>query len=139
MAAGDGREALLRVASRLSIELGYADGEDLPAVRSLRGEETTQMDFLDAEDELLVTEVRLGLARMAHALGAAARAEASQRLVSAALDGAEMTMRGELMSGRSEQLPALMPSFVFLVALPIVPQDRAFELSRRAFELLEET
>jgi hypothetical protein len=46
-------------------------------------------------------------------------------------------MRGELMRGRSEQLPALMPSFVFLVALPIVHQDRAFALSEQTFELLE--
>ena len=31
-----------------------------------------------------------------------------------------------------------MPSLVFLVALPIVEQDRALELSRRTEELVDE-
>jgi hypothetical protein len=47
-------------------------------------------------------------------------------------------MRGELLSGNAAQLPQLLPSFVFLVALPIVDQDRALELSRRTSELIEE-
>lgn len=42
-------------------------------------------------------------------------------------------MRGELVSGNA----ALMPSFVFLVTLPVVDQDRALELSRRAAQLVE--
>ena len=46
-------------------------------------------------------------------------------------------MRGELVSGNAAQLPALMPSFVFLVALPVVDQDRALELSRRTERLVE--
>ena len=46
-------------------------------------------------------------------------------------------MRGELVSGNAAQLPALMPSFVFLVALPVVDQDRALELSRRTSELID--
>lgn len=61
-----------------------------------------------------------------------------QKLLAATLDGAEMTMRGELMRGRCERLPALMPSFVFLVALPIVPEGEAFDLSQRTVELPEE-
>lgn len=46
-------------------------------------------------------------------------------------------MRGELARGNANQLPALMPSFVFLVTLPIVEQDEALNLSRRASELLD--
>jgi hypothetical protein len=46
-------------------------------------------------------------------------------------------MRGELMRGNSAQLPTLMPSFVFLVALVVVDQDRALELSARTAELIE--
>jgi hypothetical protein len=41
-------------------------------------------------------------------------------------------------SGNDARLPQLMPSFIFLVALPIVEQDRALELSRRTSELIEE-
>ena len=33
--------------------------------------------------------------------------------------------------GNAGQLPALLPGFVFLVALPVVDQDRALELSKR--------
>ncbi len=46
-------------------------------------------------------------------------------------------MRGELVMGNADRLPALMPSFVFLVVLPVVGQDRAFELSKRTSTLLE--
>ena len=57
--------------------------------------------------------------------------------VGAALDGAEMVMRGELVSGNAGQLPALMPSFVFLVALPVVTEDEALDLSKRMARLVE--
>jgi hypothetical protein len=137
--ASDAREALLRVADRLCIELGYPDGEDAADAGSfVGGREQAQVNVLGAEDELLVNTVRRGLTQLAHGLGASEQAEASQRLVGAALDGAEMTMRGQLMNGHSEQLPTLLPSFVFLVALPIVQRDQAFELTRQTFELLEE-
>jgi hypothetical protein len=46
-------------------------------------------------------------------------------------------MRGELVSGNAARLPALMPSFVFLVTLPVVDQDRAIELSRKTARLVE--
>jgi hypothetical protein len=40
-------------------------------------------------------------------------------------------------SGNAARLPTLMPSFVFLVALPLVDQDRALELSQRSAQLVE--
>jgi hypothetical protein len=139
VAEGNAREALLRVAKRLSVELGYADGGDTTLGASLSGGQAeAQADTLDPKDERLVAEVRHGLARLADALGAAEHPEPVQRLLTATLDGAEMMMRRELMRGRCERLPALMPSFVFLVALPIAPQDEAIELSQRTIDLLEE-
>jgi hypothetical protein len=57
--------------------------------------------------------------------------------VGAALDGAESVIRGELLFGNADRLPALMPGFVFLVVLPVVDQDRALELSRRTEELIQ--
>jgi hypothetical protein len=139
VAEGNAREALLRVARRLSVELGYADGANSTQTDSfLGGQREAGADILDSEDEQLVAEVKGSLARLADALGAAEHPEAVQKLLAATLDGAEMTMRGELMRGRCERLPALMPSFVFLVALPIVPEGEAFDLSQRTVELLEQ-
>jgi hypothetical protein len=93
--------------------------------------------ILNSEDELLVARVRRGLAKVAAALGGEGSEGASGSAVGAALDGAEMVMRGELVSGNGAQLPALMPSFVFLVTLPVVDQDRALELSKRTARLVE--
>ena len=138
--AGNERQALLRVADQLSIELGYAEDEKIPSAQSpLGGEEGPMAGILNSEDELLVTSVRRGLAKVAAALDGEGSDGASGCAVGAALDGAEMVIRGELVSGNAARLPALMPSFVFLVALPVVDQDRALELSRRTARLVEGT
>jgi hypothetical protein len=135
--AGRDREALPEVADQLSVELGYAEGEELPGADSmLGGADGAMTGILNSEDELLVARVRRGLARIAAALSAGGSDNSSASAVVAALDGAEMVMRGELVRGKAEQLPALMPSFVFLVALTVVDQDRALELSKRTEELL---
>jgi hypothetical protein len=135
--AGGDREALPGVADQLSVELGYVEGEDLADAHSmLRGGDGTKTAILNSEDELLVTGVRRGLAKIAVALSGGDSDDPAANAVGAALDGAEMVMRGELVRGKAEQLPALMPSFVFLVALTVADQDRALELSRRAEELL---
>jgi hypothetical protein len=138
LAAGE-RRALLRVAHQLSVELGYVEGEELPATTSPLGEKAGAMaGILNAEDELLVTSVRRGLVKIATALDSDGSDSASEAAVGAVLDGTEMVMRGELVRGNAARLPALVPGFVFLVALAVVHQDRALELSRRTERLLEE-
>ena len=87
--------------------------------------------MLSRDDESLVSTMRRGLAAVAAALGAAKLEGVPRGAVCAALDGAELVMRGELVSGNAAQLPSLMPSFVFLVALPIVEQGAALELAHR--------
>jgi hypothetical protein len=136
--AGRDRKALLAVADQLSVELGYAEGEELPGAHSALGGGGAMAVILNSEDELLVAGMRHGLAKVATVLGGEDSEGTSGRAVGAALDGAEMVIRGELVRGKAEQLPALMPSFVFLVALTVVDQDRALELSRRTSALLEE-
>jgi hypothetical protein len=135
--AGNERDALLRAADQLSIELGYDGREEPPGARSPLGGEGPMAGILNSEDELLVAGVRRGLAKVAAALDGEAAEGTSECAVGAALDGAEMVIRGELVSGNADRLPALMPSFVFLVALPMVDQDRAIELSRRTEQLVE--
>ena len=135
MLGGDEREALLRVADRLSIELGYVWDDDVPDLQS----SVRRMDgILRSDDELLVARVRQALARLAATLERDGREGGIENAVDAALDGAELAVRGELVNGSTGGLRRLMPSLVFLVALPIVEQDRALELSRRTEELVEE-
>jgi hypothetical protein len=136
--AGNEREALLAVADQLSIELGYPEGDEPPGARSpLGGDAGPMAGILNSEDEMLVAGVRSGLAKVAAALGSESLEGVSRSAVIAALGGAEMVMRGELVTGNDARLPTLMPSFVFLVALPVVDQDRALELSRRTERLIE--
>lgn len=135
MLAGDKRKALLAAANQLSVELGYATAEEPPGACSHIGGEGALAGILDNEDEMLVMSMRRALARVAAALDGPE--DVLESAVSAALDGAELVMRGELVRGNASHLPALMPSFVFLVALPVVDQDRALELSRRSAQLVE--
>lgn len=137
-AGNESFEALLRVADQLSTELGYEEGAEIPGADSpLGGEEGPLVGMLNTDDELLVARVRLGLAKVAAALGDESSDGAPASAIGAALDGAEMVIRGELLRGNAARLPELMPSFVFLVTLPVVDQDRALELSKRAALLIE--
>jgi hypothetical protein len=132
---GNYGDVLLRVADELCVELG-AGPEEIPSARSSLSEEGVMAGVLSSEDELAVKGLRRGLARIAAALSD--RAGSPDMLaVQAALDGAELVIRGELVNGNGSWLPRLMPSFVFLVALPIVEQDRALALSRRCTELIQ--
>ncbi len=45
-------------------------------------------------------------------------------------------MRSELMAGR--RVSTAMPSFVFLIAMPVFDREEALELSQRAAALLEQ-
>jgi hypothetical protein len=138
VAAGNDREALLRFADRLCAELGCREGEietpEAPAPLSGDGGWTPGM--LSAEDESLAVAIRRSLERIAAAVGG--REGSSMRGVAVALNGAELVIRGELLTGNAARLPGLIPSFVFLVTLPIVEHDEALDLSRRASELIEE-
>ncbi len=126
------------MADQLSIELGYSEGEEIPGAHSsLGGEDGIVVGTLDSADEALVTRLRRALAKVAAAIDAGADREADVRAMGTALDGAEMVMRGELVKGNAAQLPALMPGFVFVVALAVADQDRALELSQRTSVLIE--
>jgi hypothetical protein len=87
---------------------------------------------LRPDDEALVAQIRAALARIADAVGPGG----SRRAINAALDGTEVVVRGQLRSGTIDQLAALMPSFVFLVAMPSVEPGRAIELAERTAELI---
>jgi hypothetical protein len=125
------------VADQLSLELGYVDGEELPGGEARLGGEVGGRWRLDSRDEHLIGGLRQRLAKLAAALGTSNAEATSRRDVGFALDGAELVMRGEIVKGNAAKLPALMPDFVFLVALPVIGQDKALLLSVRARELVE--
>jgi hypothetical protein len=118
-------------------ELAGSAPVDVAGARSTLGEQSVMAGLFGPEDEWLVRSFREFLARIAATLYDG-REDPPLGSVEAALDGAEMVMRGELASGGAARLPRLLPSFVFLVTLPIVDQDRALALSRRTTQLIEE-
>jgi hypothetical protein len=135
--AGGYSEALIGAADELCAELGTGGAGELAAADPALAEKGLMGGVLNAEDDLLVRRLRAGLARIAAALGESEPDFSHPLIIQMVLDGAEMMMRGEILKGNRERLAQLMPDFVFLVALPIVDQDRALELSRRATELIE--
>lgn len=139
MGAGDYGEALIGATNRLCAELGAGSSEPVASANPTLAEKGLMGGILSAEDDLLVRRLRAALARIAAAVGESEPDFSHPLIVQMVLDGAEMMMRGEILKGNRERLSQLMPDFVFLVALPIVDQDRALELSRRATELIEES
>jgi len=136
--AEDEQQVLLQALHQLYVELGYLEGEEVPgAISPLGGDEGPMAGILESEDEQLVNKIRRGLAKVAAAaLDGGEPGAANENAVGAALDGAELVMRGELIRGNVTRLPALIPSFVFLVTLPVVDQDKALEISERCARLL---
>jgi citrate lyase beta subunit len=129
-------ELLLRVADQLRKELGTLDPGAIPESRTTAAENSATSRVLDPEDAALLGRLKAALAQLAAALGGGPE-DSSIRPVQAVLEGVELVIRGELVRGNAARLPRLMPSFVYLVALPIVEQDRALELSRRTSELID--
>lgn len=128
---------MLRVAARLLDELPDTGHVEVTGADSSFDHVAAMTKALKADDDALVRAVRAVLATIAARLAAAAENPTSYS-VQGALDGAEIVMRGELMTDRGDRLPRLMPSLIFLVALPIVEQDRALALSQRTAELIDE-
>ncbi|HEX5712139.1 MAG TPA: helix-turn-helix domain-containing protein [Solirubrobacterales bacterium] len=57
----------------------------------------------------------------------------------AAIGGAEAVVRREIAAGRSENLPALLPQFIYGSTVPFLGQEEAMRLYHRAEELLAGT
>jgi hypothetical protein len=134
--AGNLGEALVRVADQLCAELPYAKRRDVAEIEAAFAARGLMRGVFNTEEESLVSGLRRALVRIAVALGADLE-EAQLLRVRVAIDGAEMATRGELLAGNAWHLPRLLPSFIFMVALPIIEQDLALELSQRAAELID--
>jgi hypothetical protein len=134
--AGELGETLVRVADQLCAELPRAKTSEAGAVEAALVGEPLMKGILGSEEESLVRGLRGALVRIAATLGTGLE-DAQLRRVRVAIDGAEMATRGELLTGNAWHLPRLLPSFIFMVALPIVEQDLALKLSQRAAALVD--
>jgi len=136
--AGEERKALAEIAGRLCAEFGYSlDREDGSLTPPPGPQHRLLDDLLNPEDQQLIATARRALTQIAAALGDD-KPEHGQitRTVRMLIDGAELVMRGELAAGK--QVIGVIPSFVYLIALPMIEQDEALELADRASALLEE-
>ena len=128
------RKRLLRVLSDLS----EGEGNEARAQHGQTEQLAAERPFdarLGEDDEQLVTELRAGLAKLAGSRqGKPVDAAAA---VQGALDGAEFVVRGDLLSGQSARLPQMLPSFVFLVLLPLLGKPEALRAAERAARLLD--
>ena len=81
------------------------------------------------QDEQLVTELRAGLAGLA---GLRPGEPVEPLALLWALDGAEFVVRNDILLGQSARLPHRLPSFVFLVLLPLLGKPEALRAANWA-------
>jgi hypothetical protein len=119
-------------AQRLAEVLGWlCDESGRAAARSGPPEEPDGRRPL-AGDERLVGALNEGLLRLVESR----RPEAVDApAVQTAISGVEYVAQGEILAGRRTRLVRLLPSFVFLVLLPIQGRSEALRVARRAAEL----
>jgi hypothetical protein len=127
-AEGIERRRLIQVLSDLSNE-GCTEA---PAQQAETLASNSRLD----QDEQLVTELRAGLARLA---GLRPGEPVEPLALQGALEGAEFVVRSDILSGQSARLPQRLPSFVFLVLLPLLGKAEALRAADRAARLLDRT
>jgi hypothetical protein len=128
---------LAGIPARLCAEFGFALDEDNRPAAPSRPPPRFLSNLLSPEDEQLIASVRRSLVEIAAALGAGQPADSPEtKTVQTLIDGAELVMRRELAAGK--RLAGAMPSFVYLIAMPLVDQEEALEFSKRTAALVEE-
>jgi hypothetical protein len=139
--AGDERAALLKIVRQIGCELRRSPRVSGPTGVPSFGSNACcpTAAILSPREERFVAAMRLALAELACDAGAGSLKGASERMVVAALEGTELVVRGQLAMGSPQKLRVLLPSFIFLITLPIVEQDDALAISGRAVDLIEQT
>jgi hypothetical protein len=131
------RERLLDMMVNVYAEQGYEAGPGAPSGGGPAIFEGAFAGVFSAEEEALVSAVNGALARIvAMVSDERADAQPSPAVVAGILGGAEMVTRGEIIAGRTEELPQLLADFGYLVTLPYLGAAEALRVSQRARELL---
>lgn len=136
MRGGTDHQSLRRIAERLVVEFTDDSAPGFPGLPPSLGA-VIGADVLPEEQEATVARLRDALTAVAENLSSAVD-DSTMQMVQIALDGAEFIIRGELFRGNHDRVLALLPSFVFLVALTVADRDRALALSRRTEELTKD-
>ena len=139
MLARDEREDLLAATVDL-YSRGGVEPDDCPcAERSGSFSERVFGGGLSAEDEAQVREVTTALESIVRAIRPRSPLPPPPATaVVAAIGGAEMLMHAEILAGRSDWLPRLLPSFTFVTSVPFLDRDESLRLSDRTRELVEQ-
>jgi hypothetical protein len=136
---GAERERLLRALGELASEIEGERGTQRVGAAGPRFEALAvkwpPSARLGEADEQFVRRLRGGLTSLARSLPAEPALDAAG--VSRALEGAEFVTRREIRRGRAAGLPKLLPTFAYLVSLPLLGQAGALRVSKRATLLLD--
>jgi hypothetical protein len=129
---------------RLLHALGELCGESVDGNGALREEphdkarpaEWPPISMPSKEGEELVVGLRTGLERLADSRRQKPGEGATA--VSAALDGAQLAARCDILMGQTEQLRQLLPTFAYLVVLPLSGEAEALLVADQAARLLDD-
>ena len=133
MLTGNDRRRLLAAVVELYERAGDdLDGSPAAATRA-RALTAFGMRLTDAQ-EVEVAEVRVALIRILAVVEARGSAASSlpSNVTDATLGGAEIVMRCEICAGRDDWLPRLLPSFTYLVTVPLLDREEALRLAALA-------
>lgn len=116
--------------------LGDELGAPAPVERLGRSQKWPPISMEREDDEALLIGFREGLERLADAR----RREPGEAepAIRAVLDGAQLAARCEILNGRREKLRRLLPTFAYLVVLPVAAEGEADRVAERAERLIEE-
>lgn len=128
-------DLVLRALAQLGDELGGAElGAETDQLS--QSQEWPPITMPREEDEVLLARFRAGLARLAESLRR--RPGEGDHAVRAVLDGAQLTIRTDILTGHRKDLPELLPSFAYLVVLSVADEAQAQRVAERAAQLMEE-
>lgn len=88
------------------------------------------------EDHDLLVALRLTLARIARAHSPQGQSAEVERSVRAALDGAHLTVRSEILAGEPDGVRELIPGLVYLTVMPAGGRAQAVQLAAQVARLL---
>ena len=87
--------------------------------------------------ELFSTYMRALRRIIATVKSSSALPDPSRTVLDGAIGGVEWVLREEILSGRTAELPSMLPSFTYLISQPFLPREEGLRHSERVRELLE--
>lgn len=89
------------------------------------------------EDHDLLVALRVAFARIAHAHSPQGQSAEVDRSVRAALDGAQLTVRSEILAGQGDRVRELIPGLLYLTVMPAGGRALARHVAAQAAHQLD--